>query len=168
MKDKFVNPNGMRLTKQLFVEFSHLSDKDYAIYTLDTEDKEVNGKVYPSLYRLYMEEKDITEGRFIKKYLYDREQWERIYASPMLKEHIDRWRADLKLMITSELVAELMEDAKSGSKSSTSSAKYLLDNFGVKPSPRKRGIGRPDNKPNFPEKDYDYEKDLLRVVKNGE
>lgn len=163
-EDKFLNSNQVRKTKQLFIEYDYLSDKDHAVYTLARSDKEVNGTVYPSLYRYYMETADPTEALFVERYLYDWEQWERICKSPALKDEIELWRNDLRKKVAGQLVSELMQDAfDKGSKTRTSSAKYLLDNV-LKQKNTKAGPGRPVNSTK-PEADFskDVVSDLERI-----
>lgn len=145
-KIKFLGGSGARLTKQLFYEYRHVSDNDFAIYTLARTDKEIDGKVYPSLYRLYMEEEDITEAKFVEKYLYDWEQWERIANGPVFKEEIELWRKELRVKVGGQLVDRLIKDAfNKTSKSSMSSAKYLLDNV-IKTDNKRTSRGRPSSK----------------------
>lgn len=144
-KRKFLGGSGTRLTKQLFVEYAYISDNDNAVYTLARHDKEFEGRTYPSLYQLYMAEGDVTEARFVERYLYDWEQWERLQKNPVIAEEIERWRKDLKQKVGGQLVDELMSDAfNEDSKTRTSSAKYLLDNI-IKPKARS-SAGRPKNK----------------------
>lgn len=126
-QSKYLNSGGMRLVKQLFIEFDNDGENDLAVYSFSREDKEVNGTLYPSLYLLYMLEKDITEARFVENYLYDWQQWEQIAKSHFLKDEIARWRVDLKAKVMGELVDTLILDAHSDSRSSKSSAKYLVD-----------------------------------------
>ena len=123
----YLNTMGLRLVHQLFIEYADLGPNDFALYTMHREDAVVDGKTYPSLYLLYMEENDITEARFVQKYLYDWEQWEKIVNSAIWRDEVKRWRKDLKAHIMGTLFDELLTDALSGSKSSKSSAKFLVD-----------------------------------------
>lgn len=172
-KSKLINESNVRLTKQLFIEYDHISDKDHAVYTLAKFDKEVNGKTYPSLYRLYMEVGDITEAAFVEKYLYDWEQWERIQKSPALAEEVEQWRRDLRKKLSGQLVEILVNDAfDERSKSRTASAKYLLDNI-VKPNKTKATRGRPSHKETDKSDNFHLEKEIaadlerIRNRKNG-
>ena len=165
-KSKFLGSSNVRLVKQLFIENDWIGTNDLAVYSLSRKDKEVAGKSYPSLYRLYMETGDITEARFVDLYLYDVEQWKRIAASSLLKDEVGKWREELKLRVLGSLVDSLVVDARSGSKSSTSSAKYLIDRFSKEPK------GRPSNKAMDTSSSVslklaeDFEEDLKRVRVN--
>jgi len=120
----FLGSNGTILTSELFIEHGR---GDQALYTFTREDKEVEGKIYPSLYRLYMEHDDITEASFVSACFYGWEQWEKIANGALYRSEIARWRTDLKAKVLGILVQTLVSDATSGSKSSKSSAKYLVD-----------------------------------------
>lgn len=126
-KKKLLGNGGARLTRQLFIEYHNNGEFDVAVYSLKRHDVTYNGKVYPSLYRLFMEEKDITEARFVSNHLYDWQQWDALVKGHFTKDEIARWRVDLKNIVMGELVDLLLEDAKSDSKSSKSSAKYLVN-----------------------------------------
>lgn len=91
------------------------------------EDEEYEGKTYPSLYKLYIKTKDITEARFVAQYLYDWEQWNSLCSSATYRDEIARWRVELKALVLGELVDALIKDAKSDSKSSKASAKFLVE-----------------------------------------
>jgi hypothetical protein len=146
-KRKLLGAGGMRLVKQLFVE-NNIGEYDNAVYTMHREDEVVGDKVYPSLHRLYVESNDITEARFVADHLYDWQQWEQLANSHTYRDEIARWRTDLKAKITGELVDSLLEDAKSSSRSSKSSAKYLVDRLtkGKRGKPTTANIATNDEK----------------------
>lgn len=122
-KSPFLGKNGTLLTSELFIE--HGGDR--AIYTFTRMDKEVEGKIYPSLHRLYRECDDITEAAFVDKYFYSLEQWEKIASGSLYKSEVARWREDLKLKLLGALINTLVLDAQSNSRSSKSSAKFLVE-----------------------------------------
>lgn len=101
------------------------------------KDREHDGKTYLSLFKLYMETKDITEARFVSLYLYDWEQWNDLASSATYKDEIARWRVELKALVLGELIDALILDAHSNSKSSKSSAKFLVEKLS------KNSRGRP-------------------------
>ena len=53
-KSKFKDSGGRPITQSLFLEIGYT---DRAYYTLNDEDKEYNGSTYPSLKKLYLEQK---------------------------------------------------------------------------------------------------------------
>lgn len=134
---KYLSTTGQRLVRQLFIENRNIGENDLAVYTMHREDEEYNGKLYPSLYKLYMAIKDITEARFVSRYLYDWEQWKSLCSSATYKDEIARWRVELKALVLGELIDTLIDDAHSNSKSSKSSAKFLVDKLS------KNAKGRP-------------------------
>jgi len=142
-KSSLTAGNGQRLTKGLFVEYSYEGKESKPVYTLAREDKEVDGVLYPSLYRLYMECDDITEAVFVSRYMLDARQWEMISSGSLFKEEIQNWRNDLKLKKLGRLVEELELDAVSDSRSSKSSAKFLIERVYGLP----KRSGRPSNSP---------------------
>ncbi len=113
--------------RQLFIENRNIGENDLAVYTMHREDEEYEGKTYPSLFKLYMETGDVTEARFVSNYLYDWEQWNSLASSATYKDEIARWRRELKANVLGGLVDNLILDAHSNSKSSKSSAKFLVD-----------------------------------------
>lgn len=166
---KFKNASGVLLTKGLFIEF-HTEDKEQqAIYTLSNTDKVVDGVVYPSLYRLYMETNDLTEAEFISKYLYNNEHWERLQRTRFLSAEIPKWRKELKVRLYGRMVKLLLSDAEDPhSKTKTASAKYLIDKI-VKPTNAYTKAGRPSKSTEsdlpLSEADKDIESDFNRIVK---
>lgn len=135
VSSKFHNKSGALITKSLFLE--EYNEKAYVQYTLKTED--FGG--YPSLYRLYMEESDPTEWKFVQKYLYSWEHWEMICETPWFKPHIARWRKELELKLRSEALTKIRQVAESKeNKSSFEANKFLLNgNWGNTQEGKKRG-----------------------------
>ena len=123
---RYLSTTGQRLVRQLFIENRNIGENDLAVYTMHREDEKYGGKTYPSLYRLYIETKDITEARFVTRYLYDWEQWNSLCSSATYRDEIARWRVELKALVLGELVDTLIEDAHSDSKSSKASARFLV------------------------------------------
>ena len=124
---RYLSTTGQRLVRQLFIENRNIGENDLAVYTMHREDEEYGGRSYPSLYKLYIGTKDITEARFVAQYLYDWEQWNSLCSSATYRDEIARWRVELKALVLGELVDALIKDAKSDSKSSKASAKFLVE-----------------------------------------
>ena len=162
-KNKFLGKGGVRLVRQLFIENDSIGENDVAIYTMHREGRMIEGKVYPSLYVLYMQEKDITEARFVSKYLYDWQQWNSIAASSWYRDEIARWRTDLKAKLMGELVDKLIEDAHSDSRSSKSSAKYLVDKLSKGPKGKPSTAVVPTNEETAQKITHDIAEDVKRL-----
>lgn len=118
-------------TKALFKEWAYnaesIVDESFVPpYTLQREHEAPHW----SLYQLYMKVGDPTETKFVEQYMFSLKHWEALCSCPWFKPLIAEWRKELNSKLHTELVDILLEDAKSEiSKTSTTSAKYLLDNY---------------------------------------
>lgn len=112
------------ITQGLFVDFAY--DETFAQYTISKEDKEYNGKMYPSLYKLYMDTADPTEYRFAMEHLLGWDHWQRICANKILSEKLDieSWREELEVKLRSQAMKEVISIAKNGN---FNAAKWLSD-----------------------------------------
>jgi hypothetical protein len=137
---KFKDPsNGNLYTQGLFLELSY-ADPSNAIYTLKDEDHELNGRSYVSIKRLYLEIADPTEYEFAKACFYNWAHWKRMCEKTTnLHPYIAEWREELEVMLRSQGVRGVMEEALSGGKSSMQASKWLAD----KGWTEKRTAGRP-------------------------
>lgn len=152
-------PNGQALTQGLFLEaqYSH-----YAVYSLKDDDCEYNGRIYPSIKKLYLEMEDPTEYDFATKYLLGIKHWYRIYDNKLLQPHIDEWRFELELKLRSQGVKQLIMSAKKGSQSAS---KWLADKGWSD-----RSAGRPSKEELEKEKkirlniEEEYADDIKRLV----
>lgn len=120
-KDQMVDSSGRPMTQSLFLETQYSA---YAIYTLKDDDHEYNGKLYPSIKKLYLATEDPTEYEFATKYLLGIKHWYRIYENKLMQPHIDEWRFELELKLRSKGVKQLISAANKGSQSA---AKFLVD-----------------------------------------
>lgn len=134
-KSKFTDKMGRMLTQGLFLENTY--DEDYAVYTLKDYHHTYNGKVYPSLKLLYIEEEDPTEYEFANKYLLNWQQWKRICENKVLMRYIVEWREELELKMKYKTVRE-MQALVNSEAGSFQAAKYLAERGWDK-----RGAGRP-------------------------
>lgn len=103
MIDKMQRP----LTQGLFLEIGY---GPFAIFTLDDYDKEYKGKTYPSLKKVFLEEGDLGEYHFAKKYLLGWKHWQRMNENSLLRKHFDEWRDELEIKIRSEAIRSIVED----------------------------------------------------------
>lgn len=118
---KFKDPQGRFLTQSLFLEAMY--NTDYAVYSLSDEDKTYEGKIYPSLRRLYLECMDPTEYEFANKYLWGWEHWQRLCANKSLNEEFEKWREELEV----KLRAMAVKDVLRLSLGNFSAAKWVAD-----------------------------------------
>lgn len=133
----FKNVNGVFLLKELFWETA--LNKDNAVYTLKDRDHEVNGKVYLSLYRLYMETNDPTEYIFATTHLDGWAHWLQLSNSSFIRDYVSRWRDELELRFRAEALAQIQKMSKSSGREAFQANKFLVDGNYLK----KNTKGRP-------------------------
>ncbi len=130
--------NNNRYLKQLFFETT-LADKSNVLYTLKDWDHEVDGKVYPSFYRLYMEIDDPTEWRVSQELVDGWDHWEILCNCNWFKPHVDRWRREVELRFKSDALAKIRSEAKTASREALMANKYLLEKGWEPKTPSGRG-----------------------------
>jgi hypothetical protein len=137
-KTKLRDDRGHPLTQSLFLEIGY--NTQFAVYTLKEEDFEYEGKVYPSLKRLYLECEDPTEYNFAKTYLLSWSHWKRLLENKALKKYFDEWRDELEYKLRSQAIRDIigMSANESGG---FQAAKWLADRGWDK-----RAAGRPSKK----------------------
>lgn len=134
-KEQLKDSLGRPLTQSLFLEIGY--NTEYAIFTFNDEDKEYNGKIYPSLKRLYLEIADPTEYRFAKTCLLGWSHWKRLKENKALRPYFDEWAEELEVMLRSEGIIAAM-DMTSSEGGNFQAAKWMADRGWEKRSP-----GRP-------------------------
>ncbi len=163
-KADFVDSMGKPMTQSLFLEIGY-SDK--AVYTLKEDDHDYNGKIYPSLKRLYLECADPTEYSFAKEHLLGWRHWQRICENKALKGHIMEWREELEVMLRCQGIKAAIQNATEGG---FQAAKWLADRGW-----ESRGAGRPTKAEVEREKKFlaraeeEFSADIVRLYgnKNG-
>lgn len=127
-------PFGKWLTSGLFYETS--DNPQTVLYSL--KDKDHEG--YPSLYRLYLEEEDMTEFMFATKYFENFPMWENLCATKWFQTYILRWRKELELKIRARALKEVQKVASSKDhKAAYEANKFLLNSAWKNTSESKRG-----------------------------
>ena len=81
----------------------------------------------PSLKRNYLELGDLMEYTFAETFLGGWDHWQRINDSWILKPHIEKWRAELKIKVESESLAKIKEIAGGDGPAALAAAKYLYE-----------------------------------------
>lgn len=133
-KSKLLDTMGRPLTQSLFLEIGY--NTQYAIFTLNDEDKEYEGKTYISLKKLYLNAEDPTEYQFAKKYLLNWQHWQRLNDNRVLRPYFDEWREELEVALRSDAVQAIRDMTADGQ--NFQAAKWLADRGWDK-----RGAGRP-------------------------
>lgn len=139
--NKFKDKNGRWITQSLFVELANRPES--AIYTIGEEDKSLNGKLYPSLKRLYLETMDFTEYQFARKHLGGWLHWQRLNNNAVISREIEQWREELELKLTAMGLMQIVDIALDTENKGRLSAAKILADKGFKP---KQSVGRPTKK----------------------
>jgi hypothetical protein len=141
MNPKFRNSTNGRYLKGLFFETTG-SDKASVSYTLKDWDHTVDGIVYPSLYRLYLEQEDLTEYEFANAHLDGWEHWEMLTSATWFRPYVSRWRRELSLKLKARALNRLKAEAASTSKNAFLANRYIIEK-GYVDTGEKSGRGRP-------------------------
>jgi len=160
-KKAFLDSAGKPLTQSIFLEVGYTAQ---AVYTLKEDDHYYEGKLYPSLKKLYIEMADVTEYEFANTYLLGWKHWKRICENKLLRAHIDEWREELELKMRSKGVKEAIKAAELGG---FQAAKWLADRGWSN-----KGAGRPSKEEIEREKKFqarvsdEYGADVVRLFGN--
>jgi len=159
-KTKLIDTMGRPLTQSLFLECGY--NVQYAVFTFNDEDKTYDGRIYPSLKKLYLECEDPTEYQFAKKHLLGWNHWKRLNENKMLREHFDEWREELEVMLRCDAIKSIIDMTADGS--NYQAAKFMADRGWDK-----RGAGRPskaekEREARISDKiDYEFEADIVEL-----
>lgn len=159
-REEMIDSIGRPITQSLFLEIGYSKS---AAYTLKEVDHEYEGRIYPSIKRLYLEMEDPTEYRFATTYFLGWKHWERICANVALFQHIREWREELDYKMRSSATKKMIELAQSDN---YQAVKWLADKgWAVK------GAGRPSKEQLKQEKSEnaklvdEYSDDVVRLYR---
>lgn len=122
-RETLVDSMGRPLTQSLFLEINY--DPEVAVYTTKDYDHEYEGKVFPSLKRLYLQTEDPLEYDFASLYLLNWNHWIRICNNKLFKKHVEEWREELELKIRSQAIRDIID--MTADEKSFQAAKWLAD-----------------------------------------
>jgi hypothetical protein len=130
----------------LFYELSYgeLQEKFTSPYTLKENDLEVNGVLYKSLKKLYLEMEDVTEYEFANAYLGGWQHWKAIKASSACREYVEAWQEELQLKLRARGISKMLETVTDGT-AGFQALKWLVDKGFVEQQagrPKKKDIER--------------------------
>lgn len=108
-------------TMSLFFETNNTNYE--ALYSLKDYDHEVDGKVYPSLKKIYLQFDDPTEWEFVEAVFGNWRHWERICNNKLISPYIDQWRKELEIKLRSQAIREMVKQ----SSKKDSAAKWLAE-----------------------------------------
>lgn len=155
---------GRPLTQGMFLEVGY---GEFAVYTLKEQDHEHNGKLYPSLKRLYLECADPTEYEFATTHLLGWKHWLRLCENKLLRAHIDEWRDELEIKLRSTAIKHIIQTS-TGPLGNVQASKWVADRGWAV-----RGAGRPSKADVEREKKIqagisdEYSADIVRLVSKG-
>ena len=138
--DSFKDSQGRYRTQSLFIETAHESYP--AFFTLKRVDVEKDGIQYVSLYQKYMEIGDPTEYKVALRLFGSWDHWQALCRSKWFKEHLDGWRAELKVRMESDRYFEMRDRANDQGATGIQASKWLADRYGDKDIVKR---GRPTN-----------------------
>lgn len=148
-------------TQSLFLELGYGTE---ALFTLKDQDHEHDGKIYPSMKRLYLEFEDPTEYEFANTVLLNWKHWQRMCENKVIRKHIDEWREELEVKLRSQAIRDAIQEAKKGH---FQAAKWVADRGWST-----RGAGRPTKAEIEHEKRVqskitnEYDADVVRLFAN--
>jgi hypothetical protein len=152
LKDKM----GRGLTQGLFLEFSY--DANMSVFTVEDEDKEYKGKIYPSLKKLFLASDDPVEYDFAITHLLGWNHWKKMLGNKWCLEHISEWREELELKLASEGFKLILENSEDN---------YQAQKFLAEKGWKKKGVGRPTKSRDDIETEKqirdDYSADVVRM-----
>lgn len=123
---RFKTDQGVYITKSLFFETAPYNERQHVVYTLKSEDH--NG--LPSLKRLYLEEMDPTEYRFVEKHLGGWDHWKKLQDSEWFKPHLEAWRDELEIKMKSLAFVSIMSEAANPeSKNKVLANKFIIESI---------------------------------------
>lgn len=165
-KSVFKDAQGKYITSGLFCDYQYKTE--FAVYCLADADKMYEGKLYPSLRRLYIEMADPTEYEFATTYLYGWAHWQKMLGNKDLRKHIEEWREEVELKLRAQAVKAIAAKAATGD---FSSAKWLADKGwnGKRGRPSKQELANEKKMRDKVETELqdDASRILHLVVKNG-
>lgn len=99
------------VTTGLFVELAN-DNTTNPVFTVTDEDKELRGKTYISMYKLYMDMEDLSEVKFANKYLHGYSHWRNLCDNDTLMPYIARWRYELELKLKAKALESIIQTSK--------------------------------------------------------
>lgn len=124
---------GRFITQSLFLEINYT---DHSAYTLKDDHYVYNGKLYPSIKRLYLEMEDPTEYEFATTYFCGWRHWQRLLDNKGIRKYIDEWREELEYKLRAKGIKRIIAEVNGSN--GMQASKWLADRGWST-----RGAGRP-------------------------
>jgi len=110
-KSKLLDTRGRPILQGLFLEINY---EDYCVYSLRDDHVTYQGRLYPSLGKLYVELEDPTEYEFASKYLCGWSHWQKLQTNKTLSKYIENWREELEYKLRSKAAKQMIKAAADG------------------------------------------------------
>ena len=125
-KSKFKDNQGRYKTYSLFYETkAHSTTRDVAVFSLMDDDREIDGVLYPSLKKMYLEAEDITEYLFVTEHMGTSwEHWQRLCRNKLIFRYIKPWAEELEIKLRAKGIKSAVDLAGNGN---YSASKFLAD-----------------------------------------
>ena len=163
--NRFKNSNNVLLLRELFFETAQ--NRENVLYTLKREDHTVDGVLYPSLHRLFIETNDVTEYQFACNYLDSWTHWKALKGCTWFQPYYAGMSEELEVSQRSTALAKIMDASKGSSRDAFIASKYIAEGW----DRPKSGAGRPSKEKikqeaqRIVEDNKQAEADFLRIVK---
>lgn len=137
------------MTVAMFVEFNRdkQAEPEVIFTTKDQHQKNDDGKIFYSLKKLYIEDRDPTEILFANKYFVNWDHWTRVCNSFHIKPAIISAREELALILKAEAYAKILAIANDPTHRMHYNALRFIESNGWMDSTAKsteiRKVGRP-------------------------
>lgn len=122
---KFKGNGSKWLTEGLFLETTQSNDN--VLYSMQPWDKELDGKIIPSIHRLYVDMEDVSEWEFGNKYFDGYQHWLVIREKPFFAEAYKRMKEELNAKLRGKALKVMLAQVAEGT-ASQATLKYLADN----------------------------------------
>lgn len=124
MSSKFKDSANRWLTSGLIYGLRDY-DMKFAMFCLDEDDREVDGKKLLSIKKLFLSCTDPTEYEFATKYLGGWAHWKALQEVSLLAPYIASWREELEVKLRAENIKHIATIAKTDK--GYQAAKFLAD-----------------------------------------
>lgn len=159
-------------TRSLFLELAVTTteEKKKAIYTIAPEDREYEGKIIPSIIRLYLEESDPTEFKFANKYFCNWAHWQKVCRIDDFQETLKEMRDSLRVKVRAEALNKIQDIANDPSDKNYYNALRFLETcpwekeHNQEVRKHKNKVGRPANTPSGVPEIVDVKEDLKKLI----
>lgn len=121
---KFKDASNRWLTSGLFYGLRDY-DLKFAVFTLDEEDRVVDGKSLKSIKKLYLSCTDPTEYEFATKHLGGWAHWKALQDVNLLAPYIAAWRDELEIKLRAEAIKQIAGIART--EKGYQAAKFIAD-----------------------------------------